>query len=48
MREGSLPSEIFLTTLRLTDDCDELKATKELVSKEIQVLVSDLLIFDLC
>lgn len=42
LREASLPSEIFITTLRLTDNCDELKATKGLVSKEIQVLVSTL------
>jgi hypothetical protein len=35
-----LPSEIFLTTLRLTDNCDELKSTKDLVLKEIQQLRS--------
>ncbi|KAJ3654689.1 hypothetical protein Zmor_013862 [Zophobas morio] len=40
LRDGSLPSEIFLTTLRLTDNCDELKSTKELVLKEIQQLRS--------
>lgn len=44
LRENSLPSEIFLTTLRITDNCDELKYTKEIVSKEIQVLVSIALI----
>lgn len=37
-----MPSDIFLTTLRLTDNCDELKSTKELLSKEIQNLVSSL------
>lgn len=35
-----MPSDIFLTTLRLTDNCDELKSTKELVSREIHALVS--------
>jgi sorting nexin-13 len=40
LRDGSLPSEIFLTTLRLTDNCDELKSTKDLVLKEIQQLRS--------
>lgn len=35
-----MPSEIFLTTLRLTDNCDELKSTKDLVLKEIQILRS--------
>lgn len=39
LREAQLPSDIFLTTLRLTDSCDELKSTKELVSKEIHSLV---------
>lgn len=34
-----MPSDIFLTTLRLTDNCDELKSTKELVSREIHSLV---------
>ncbi|KAK9869740.1 hypothetical protein WA026_003476 [Henosepilachna vigintioctopunctata] len=38
--EASLPSEIFLTVLRITDNCDELKSTKELVHKEIQILRS--------
>ncbi|XP_065164268.1 sorting nexin-13-like isoform X2 [Atheta coriaria] len=33
-------SDIFLTTLRITDNCDELKYTKEQVSKEIQLLRS--------
>lgn len=40
LRDSQLPSEIFLTTLRLTDNCDELKSTKDLIIKEIQVLVS--------
>lgn len=39
-REATLPSDIFLTTLRITDNCDELKSTKEIVSKEIQQLVN--------
>lgn len=34
-----MPSDIFLTTLRLTDHCDELKSTKELASREIHALV---------
>ncbi|XP_018577466.1 sorting nexin-13 isoform X2 [Anoplophora glabripennis] len=40
LREAQLPSDIFLTTLRLTDSCDELKSTKELVTKEIHSLRS--------
>ncbi|CAH0557190.1 unnamed protein product [Brassicogethes aeneus] len=40
LRDSSLPSDIFLTTLRLTDNCDELKSTKDLVAKEIQLLRS--------
>ncbi|KRT79913.1 hypothetical protein AMK59_7365, partial [Oryctes borbonicus] len=40
LRDVSLPSDIFLTTLRLTDNCDELKYTKEMVVKEMQVLRS--------
>ncbi|KAJ8917534.1 hypothetical protein NQ315_005583 [Exocentrus adspersus] len=40
LRDSQLPSEIFLTTLRLTDNCDELQSTKELVSKEIHSLRS--------
>lgn len=48
LREASLPSEIFITTLRLTDNCDELKATKELVSKEIQVLVRADVLMKVC
>ncbi|KAK5645980.1 hypothetical protein RI129_004444 [Pyrocoelia pectoralis] len=39
-RDNYLPSDIFLTTLRLTDNCDELKYTREMVAKEIQVLRS--------
>uniref|UniRef100_A0A1Y1KDV6 Sorting nexin-13 n=1 Tax=Photinus pyralis TaxID=7054 RepID=A0A1Y1KDV6_PHOPY len=39
-RDNFLPSEIFLSTLRLTDNCDELKYTREMVAKEIQVLRS--------
>ncbi|XP_017768744.1 PREDICTED: sorting nexin-13-like isoform X2 [Nicrophorus vespilloides] len=40
LREVSLPSEIFLSTLRTTNNCDELKYTKQLVSSEIQLLRS--------
>ncbi|KAF5282763.1 hypothetical protein FQR65_LT02760 [Abscondita terminalis] len=39
-RDNYLPSEIFLSTLRLTDNCDELRYTRELVAKEIQLLRS--------
>ncbi|GLV38789.1 snazarus [Carabus blaptoides fortunei] len=39
-RDATLPSDIFLTTLRITDNCEELKYTKEIVSKEIQQLRS--------
>ncbi|KAF5288724.1 hypothetical protein FQA39_LY15296 [Lamprigera yunnana] len=39
-RDNYLPSEIFLSTLRLTDNCDELRYTQELVAKEIQQLRS--------
>lgn len=39
-RDNYLPSEIFLSTLRITDNCDELRYTKELVTKEIQLLRS--------
>lgn len=35
-----MPSDIFLSIVRLTDNCDELKSTKELVTREIQSLVS--------
>ncbi|XP_044751321.1 sorting nexin-13-like [Coccinella septempunctata] len=38
--EASLPSEIFLTVLRITDNCDELKSTKEIVLEEIHILRS--------
>ncbi|XP_023020353.2 sorting nexin-13 [Leptinotarsa decemlineata] len=40
LRENQLPSDIFLTTLRLTDNCDELRSTKDLVMQEIQSLRS--------
>ncbi|KAJ8976214.1 hypothetical protein NQ317_008095 [Molorchus minor] len=40
LSEAQLPSEIFLTTLRLTDNCDELKSTKEEVNREIHTLRS--------
>ncbi|KAJ8952481.1 hypothetical protein NQ318_003276 [Aromia moschata] len=40
LRDAQLPTEIFLTTLRLTDNCDELKSTKEEVSREIHTLRS--------
>ncbi|CAH1105443.1 unnamed protein product [Psylliodes chrysocephalus] len=40
LQENQLPTDIFLTTLRLTDNCDELKSTKDLVSLEIQSLRS--------
>lgn len=40
LQENQLPSDIFLTSLRLTDNCDELKSIKELVSKEVHSLVS--------
>ncbi|KAL3282364.1 hypothetical protein HHI36_005550 [Cryptolaemus montrouzieri] len=38
--DAPLPSEIFLNVIRITDSYDELKSTKELVSKEIQILRS--------
>ncbi|EFA04766.2 sorting nexin-13 [Tribolium castaneum] len=40
LRDGTLPSDIFLTTLRITDNCDELKSTKNLAEKEVQQLRS--------
>ncbi|KAG5894046.1 hypothetical protein JTB14_037890 [Gonioctena quinquepunctata] len=40
LRENQLPSDIFLTTLRLTDNCDELRSTRVLVTQEIQSLRS--------
>lgn len=38
--ESSLPSEIFLNVLRITDNCDELRSTKEIVLEEIHILRS--------
>ncbi|XP_028146274.2 sorting nexin-13 isoform X1 [Diabrotica virgifera virgifera] len=40
LRENQLPTDIFLSILRLTDSCDELKSTKDLISLEIQTLRS--------
>ncbi|XP_022907033.2 sorting nexin-13-like [Onthophagus taurus] len=40
LRDTSLPSDMFLTTLRITDNCDELKYAREIVQKEIQILRS--------
>ncbi|XP_056629792.1 sorting nexin-13-like isoform X1 [Diorhabda sublineata] len=40
LRENQLPTDIFITTLRMTDNCDELKSTKDLISLEIQTLRS--------
>ena len=35
-----MTSEVFLTVLRVTDNLDELHATRELLSKEIAQVVS--------
>lgn len=40
-----MPSDIFLTILRLADNCDELKSTKEMVSREIQSLVGYIFLY---
>ncbi|CAG9855944.1 unnamed protein product [Phyllotreta striolata] len=40
LRENQLPSDIFLTVVRLTDSCDELRGTKDLIALEIQTLRS--------
>lgn len=40
LRDAPLPSEIFLTTLRISDNIDELNYTKELLLKEIQQMRS--------
>ncbi|KYM75577.1 Sorting nexin-13 [Atta colombica] len=39
-KDGGLPSDIFLTVIRLTDNLDELMATKNIVCKEIAHLRS--------
>jgi len=39
-KEGGLPSDIFLTVIRITDNLDELMATKNIVCKEIAHLRS--------
>ncbi|KAL6437310.1 hypothetical protein ACFW04_005074 [Cataglyphis niger] len=39
-KDGSLPSDIFLTVIRITDNLDELLATKNIVCKEIAHLRS--------
>lgn len=35
-----MTSEVFMTVLRVTDNLDELHATRELLSKEIAQVVS--------
>ncbi|CAH1994332.1 unnamed protein product [Acanthoscelides obtectus] len=40
LRENQLSSDVFLTTLRLSDNCDELKSTKEFTLEEINSLRS--------
>nr|CAH7757697.1 unnamed protein product [Callosobruchus chinensis] len=40
LRENQLPSDVFLTTLRLSDSYDELKSTKEFALEEINSLRS--------
>lgn len=37
-------SEVFLSTLRGTDNLDELYATRDILNKEFAVLVSDIYI----
>ncbi|KOX75581.1 Sorting nexin-13 [Melipona quadrifasciata] len=39
-KEGGLPSDVFLTVIRVTDSLDELTATKNIVCKEIAHLRS--------
>ncbi|KAK2580520.1 hypothetical protein KPH14_006255 [Odynerus spinipes] len=39
-KEGGLPSDIFLTVIRITDSLEELMATKNIVCKEITYLRS--------
>ncbi|XP_012528442.2 sorting nexin-13 isoform X1 [Monomorium pharaonis] len=39
-KDGGLPSDIFLTVIRITDNLDELMATKNIVCKEIAHLRS--------
>ncbi|XP_012285877.1 sorting nexin-13 isoform X2 [Orussus abietinus] len=39
-KDGSLPSDVFLTVIRMTDSLEELMATKNIVSKEIAHLRS--------
>ncbi|XP_012227771.1 sorting nexin-13-like isoform X2 [Linepithema humile] len=39
-KEGGLPSDIFLTVIRITDSLDELMATKNIICKEIAHLRS--------
>ncbi|XP_029054590.1 sorting nexin-13-like isoform X1 [Osmia bicornis bicornis] len=39
-KEGGLPSDVFLTVIRVTDSLDELTATKSIVCKEIAHLRS--------